>query len=118
MMMKTSLGDVLTVIVIVTVGARPAVAAEADAPVVEALVRFVDALESGDATELEKTISAVTVIQERSRKTFVDLATAQKALEKSALKRFGDEGKMFRCNFELIFGGADRRTIQSAKVIY
>jgi hypothetical protein len=99
-------------------GARPAVAAEADAPVVGALLRFVDALESGDAGALEKMVSAVTPIQEQSRKTFVDLASSQKALEKSALKRFGEEGKMFRCNYELIFGGADRRTIQSAKVNY
>jgi hypothetical protein len=117
--MKIALGHVLAAMVIVLAGARPALAADAaDAPVIEALLRFLDALESGDARVLEQSIAAETSFQERSRKNFADLAAAQKALEKSALKQFGDEGKIFRCGFELIVSGADRRTIANAKVYY
>jgi hypothetical protein len=98
-------------------GARPAAAADGDAPVIDAILRFVDALEAGDAQALEKSIAAEPS-QERSRKMFVELATAQKALEKSALNKFGDEGKRFRCGFELIVNGGDRKVISSAKVVY
>jgi hypothetical protein len=44
------------------------------------------------------------------------MATAQKALEKAAVNQFGEEGKRFRCGFDLIVSAADRRTIASAKV--
>jgi hypothetical protein len=83
------------------------------------LLRFVDALEAGDAKTLEQLVAAGdTAAQERSRRIFVDLAVAQKGLEKAALSKFGEEGKQFRCGFDLIVNVADRKTLASAKVSY
>ncbi|HEV8379702.1 MAG TPA: hypothetical protein VGP99_12690 [Tepidisphaeraceae bacterium] len=114
--MKIAIRHALAAVVVILAAARPAVAADGDAAVVEALLRFVDALEAGDAKALEQTISAETSFHERARKTFVDMAVAQKALEKSAVAKFGEEGKKFRCGFDLIVNSMDRKTIASAKV--
>jgi hypothetical protein len=43
---------------------------------------------------------------------------AQKALERSALRKFDEEGKKFRCGFDLIVNSLDRKIIATAKVIY
>jgi len=114
--MKIAIPHALAVIVITLAAARPAVAAEAETAVIEAFLGFVDALEAGDAAGLQKYIFADTPFQERIRRMFIELATAQKSLEKSALARFGEEGKRFRCGFELIVNGADRKTIAGARV--
>jgi len=118
--MKISIGHVLAAMVLLIVAAaRPAAGAEGDATVIATLLRFVDALEAGDARTLEQLVSAGdTAAQERSRRIFVDLAVAQKGLEKAALSKFGEEGKKFRCGFDLIVNMADRKTIASAKVSY
>jgi hypothetical protein len=116
--MRIAIPHVLAVMIITLAVARPALAAEADAAVVAGLLRFIDALEAGDANALEKSIAADTITQERSRKVFVELAAAQKGLERSALNKFGEEGKRFRCGFELIVNGADRRTITNARVYF
>jgi hypothetical protein len=98
--------------------ARLAVAAEADSAVTDAILKFVDALEAGDAKAMEKLICADSTFQERGRKTFIDLACAQKALERSAMAKFGEEGKRFRCGFDLIVNGLDRKAIASARVVF
>lgn len=115
--MKIAVPHALAVLLMTFMAARPALAAAGDAPVIDALLRFVDALEAGDAASLEKLISAETELQDRSRRMFVELASAQKALEKSALSKFGEDGKRFRCGFELIVNGADRKAIAGAKVV-
>jgi hypothetical protein len=89
---------------------------EIEAQVIAAVLRFVDALEAGDAAALEQSICAESLAQERTRSAFARLAAAQKALERTATTRFGQQGKRFRCGFEIIVGAADRKAIQSAKV--
>jgi len=117
--MKIRIGHALAALVLIVVAARPAAAAEGDAAVIATLLRFVDALEAGDAKTLEQLVAAGdTAAQERSRRIFVDLAVAQKGLEKAALSKFGEEGKQFRCGFDLIVNVADRKTIASAKVSF
>jgi len=115
---KIRIGHVLAALLIVLPAARAAAADAGDSAITAALIRFVDALESGDAIALEQLISAETATQERSRKTFVDLAASQKALERAAVKKFGEEGKRFRCGFDLIVNAPDRKIIAGAKVIY
>jgi hypothetical protein len=116
--MRIRFAHILAAMVTMLAGARAAVAQDSDAAVTAALLRFVDALEAGDAQALEELICADTTYHERTRKTFIDLATAQKALEKSAVAKFGDEGKKFRCGFDLIVNAGDRKTITNAQVRY
>src|SRR6185369_7925416 len=108
--MKIAVPHALAVMLMTLTAARPAVAAEPEAAVTDAILRFVDALEAGDAKALEKLIWAESNFHERGRRTFIDLATAQKALERSAINKFGEEGKRFRCGFDLIVNGFDRKT--------
>ena len=87
--MKIAVPHALAVIVMTFAIGRPALGADADTAVSNALLRFVDALESGDANALEKLIWAETTLQEGARRTFAELASAQKGLERSALSKFG-----------------------------
>ncbi len=116
--MKIAVPHALAVVLMTLAAARPAVAAEPEAAVTDAILRFVDALEAGDAKALEKLISAESNFQERGRRTFIELASAQKALERSALSKFGEEGKRFRCGFDLIVNGLDRKALASARVTF
>jgi hypothetical protein len=116
--MKTGVGHFLAALVMVLAGARAAMAQNSDAAVIAGYLKFVDALEAGDAGALENLICAETLPQERSRKIFIDLATAQKGLEKAAVSKFGVDGKQFRCGFDLIVSAADRKAIAAAKVKY
>ncbi len=116
--MKLRVAHLLIALALLSAGARAAAAAdEADTAVIAAVLRFIDALEAADAKTLEQMISIIeSPTQEQARKTFVDLAVAQKNLEKTAIAKFGDEGKPFRCGFELIASAADRKAIANAKV--
>ena len=117
-MMRVRIPHLLAVIVLALTGARAAAAEDADSAITGTLLRFVDALEAGDARSLERLIVAETPAQEQMRKLFCDLAAAQKALERAALKKFGEEGSRFRCGFNLITGVADRKLLATAKVIH
>jgi len=117
-MMRVRIPHLLAVIVLALTGARAAAAEDADSAITGALLRFVDALEAGDARTLERLIVAETPAQEQMRKLFCDLAAAQKSLERAALKKFGEDGSRFRCGFDLITGLADRKLLATAKVIY
>jgi hypothetical protein len=117
--MRIRITHILAGLLIGAPGARAAVADEGDAAVIGAVLKFIDALESGDGKTLEQVINVLdSPAQERSRKSFVELALAQKALEKSAVKAFGEEGKRFHCGFNLIVSVGDRKAIAGAKVIY
>src|SRR5215212_2071405 len=98
--------------------ALPARAQEGDAAVTATLIKFVDALEAGDARALEQLIWIESPAQERSRTVFAQLAAAQKSLERAAAKRFGEQGKSFRCGFDLITSSVDRKGLAAAKVYY
>jgi len=98
--------------------AAPAVAQNVDSQVIDAILRFADALEAGDAKALKELIFVESPAQDRTRAVFIELAVTQKSLERAALRRFGEEGKRFRCGFDQIITPADRKTIQSAKIYY
>ena len=117
-MMRARIPHLLAVILLALTGARAAAAEDADSAITGALLRFVDALEAGDARMLEQTIAAETTAQEQIRKLFCDLAATQKALERAAVKKFAEEGQRFHCGFNLIVGTADRKALAAAKVIY
>ena len=56
-------------------------------------------------------LAAETPAQAQIRKLFCDLAAAQKSLERAAVKKYGEEGKQFRCGFDLIVNVADRKAL-------
>jgi len=116
--MKIRIAQVLLILALLMPSARAAGPDAADAAVIAALLRFIDALEDGNAKALEQSIAVFveSPAQVQARKTFVEMAAAQKALEKAAVNQFGEEGKRFRCGFDLIVSAADRKTISSAKV--
>jgi hypothetical protein len=116
--MKFRIAHVLLIVALLMPGARAAVPDQMDAAVIAAVLRFIDALEAGDAQALEQSIAVFveSPAQEQARKTFVEMAVAQKSLEKTALAKFGEEGKRFRCGFDLIASAADRKMIAVAKV--
>jgi len=115
---RACLPHLLAVCLLATTGARAAAANDADAAITGAILRFVDALEAGDARALEQVIVAESPAQEQMRKLFCDLAAAQKSLERAAIKKFDEEGKRFHCGFNLIAGAVDRKLLETAKVVY
>jgi hypothetical protein len=117
--MRIRITPILAGLLIGVPGARAAATDDTDAAIIATVLRFIDALEAGDGKTLEQVINVLdSPAQERSRKSFVELALAQKALEKSAIKAFGEEGKRFHCGFNLIVSVGDRKAIAGAKVIY
>src|SRR5688572_16951327 len=118
MHMTIRTGHFVLAVAIAMAGARAAVAqvGSEEAMIIDTVLRFVDALEAGDAQALEQIIAADTTAHERTRKVWIDLAISQKGLEKAAIQKFGEEGKKFRCGFDLIVNGNDRRTIANARV--
>jgi hypothetical protein len=95
-------------------------AADASEAVRQAIVRFVDALNAGDAGQLRGAIwtSEGVKAQELGRDALVDLIVAEKRLERVAATRFGAEGKRFQCGFDLIFSAADRQALAKASVVF
>src|SRR5688500_12107941 len=91
---------------------------EIEGQVIASVLRFVDALEAGNAAALEEAISAETPAQVQTRAAFARIAAAQKALERAAAARFGPECKRFRCGFDIIVGAGDRKAIGSAKIYF
>jgi hypothetical protein len=109
---------VLTLFTATPTVAQDARIAQLDAEVIGTVLRFIDALEAGDAKALEQLIVAETYAQDRARAAFAQLAAAEKALERVATTRFGDQAKRLRSGFDIIFSAADRKAIQSAKIYY
>ncbi|MGE5611618.1 MAG: hypothetical protein ACM359_20380 [Bacillota bacterium] len=95
-------------------------AADASEAVRQAIVRFADALNAGDAAQLRATIWTAedSKAQELGRDALVDLIVAEKRLERVAANRFGAEGKRFRCGFDLIFSAEDRESVAKASVVF
>ena len=117
--MRIRIRHILAGLLIGVPGARAAAAEDSDAAVIGTVLRFIDALEAGDGKTLEQVINVLdSPAQERCRRSFIELALAQKALEKSSFKAFGEEGKRFQCGFNLIVNIGDRKAIAGAKVIY
>jgi len=117
--MRIRIANLAIAIAMILAGARAARAQESDRAVTATLLKFADALEAGEPKALERLIYADSYAQERARTAFVQLAAAQKSLERAALARFGEEdGKRFRCGFDLIATSSDRKAISSAKVGY
>src|SRR2546423_1886920 len=100
--MKNRVAYLAALLAIALAGARAAGPQESDAAVIAALNKFADLLETGDAKAVEHMIYAEFLSQDRLRGVLAQLAVAEKSLERIALSRFGDEGKRFRCGFDLI----------------
>src|SRR4051812_38759258 len=114
--MKNRVAQLLVVMAMLSATARAA-PDKTDAAVTAALLRFIDALEAGDGKTLVQVISILdSPAQELARKNFVELAVAEKMLEKAAIAKFGEEGRRFRCGFDLIANEADRKLIAIAPV--
>src|SRR5438874_10036700 len=105
----------LVAMLMLSLAAARAAAAEEDNNVMAAIAKFADALESGDVKAIERMICIRTLAQEKTRTVLVQLIVAEKSLERTALARFGEEGKRFRCGFDLIVPAVDRRNAGSAK---
>src|SRR3954470_15483378 len=117
-LMKIWLLPLIATLAIKLASAQAAAAPDYNPEVMAALIKFTEAMEAGDAKAMEKMIYVETLAQERLRNAIVPLAAAEKALERAALARFGEEGKKFRCGFDTITTGTDRKTLASAKISY
>jgi hypothetical protein len=82
------------------------------------VLRFVDAMEQGDAATLKKVLWAAeeSPAQLEARGLFADLVAAEKTLERAGAKRFGEDGKRLACGFNLICTTADRKGIERARI--
>ncbi len=88
-------------------------------PLVDAVLRFVDALDAGDAEALRESIWVTenTESQRLGRDAWVSLAMAQKRLERAAAARFGAEGERFRRGMDLFLPAVDRGSLASLTVL-
>jgi hypothetical protein len=89
-----------------------------NSPVLDAIFRFVDALQAGNAEALRDSIwvDDENLAQHQGCDAWVAMAVAQKRLEKSAEAHFAGEGECFRCGFDLFLTPADRQSLATAPV--
>ena len=116
--MKIGLIHVLLVFALGLASARAAAPPDYDPEVMAALTKFTEVMEAGDAKAIERLIYVETLAQERMRSTIVPLVAAEKALERAALAKFGEDGKKFRCGFDAITASIDRKNLATAKISY
>jgi len=86
--------------------------------ILAAVVRFADALQSGDRDAIVKAVSIVeTSLRQRDqREMFASLIEAEKKLEREAEQRWGTEGRRLLCGFDLLFTEQDRKGLSKAQV--
>lgn len=82
------------------------------------VLRFIDAMERGDAETLKKVLWAAdeSPAQVEARGLFADLVAAEKTLERASVKRYGEDGNRLACGFNLICTAADRKAIERARI--
>jgi len=96
-----------------------AFAADNSKPVLDALLRFLDALDAADAPALKQLIYVPDKppALQLCRDAFIDLVVAQKRLERAAQTRFPTQANRFRRDLDLIATPADRKSIAEASVM-